>query len=92
MTIQCILFETLRVPLQVGGYIVINTSSLNDNPQLTTQGGNLMRILATLKTIATHRVTYRFLLVVAAATGATSASEHIGELETLLCALLTCLP
>lgn len=91
MTIQCILFETLRVPLQVGGYIAINTSSLNDNQQLTTRR-NLMRILATLKTIATHRVTYRFLLVLATATGLTSASEHIGELETLLCALLTCLP
>lgn len=51
-----------------------------------------MRILATLKTIATHRVTYRFLLVLAASTGLTSTSESIGELETLLCALLTCLP
>lgn len=51
-----------------------------------------MRILAILKTLATHRVTYRFLLVLAGAIGLTSGSEHIGELETLLCSLLTCVP
>lgn len=51
-----------------------------------------MRILAILKTLATHRVTYRFLLVLAAALGVTSGSEHIGELETLLCSLLACVP
>lgn len=51
-----------------------------------------MKLLAIVKTLATHRVTYKFLVVLAAAIGLTSGSEHIGELETLLCSLLTCVP
>lgn len=39
-----------------------------------------------------HRVTWRFLCVLAAAIGITHGTEHLGELETLLCSLLTCVP
>ncbi|UUB18480.1 hypothetical protein [Salmonella phage vB_SalS_PC192] len=51
-----------------------------------------MRLLSVLKTLATHRTTYKFLVVLAAAIGITSSVEHISELETLLCSLLTCVP
>ncbi|WAK44897.1 hypothetical protein pEaSNUABM57_00015 [Erwinia phage pEa_SNUABM_57] len=51
-----------------------------------------MKLLAIVKTLATHRVTYKFLVVLAAAIGLSSGAEHIGELETLLCSLLTCVP
>lgn len=51
-----------------------------------------MRLLTLLKTLATHRVTYKFLVVLAAAIGITHGTEHLGELETLLCSLLTCVP
>lgn len=56
------------------------------------QGGRSMRLLSVLKTLATHRVTYKFLVVLAASIGLASSAEHIGELETLLCSLLTCVP
>ncbi|AFK13487.1 hypothetical protein [Yersinia phage YpP-G] len=49
-----------------------------------------MRLLYVLKTLATHRATYKFLVVLAGTIGITSGSEHIGELETLLCSILTC--
>lgn len=49
-----------------------------------------MRLLSVLKTLATHRATYKFLAVLAASIGLASSAEHIGELETLLCSLLTC--
>ncbi|QDH48967.1 hypothetical protein vBEcoD226_1 [Escherichia phage vB_Eco_D226] len=51
-----------------------------------------MRLLSVLKTLATHRVTYKFLAVLAASIGLASSVEHIGELETLLCSLLACVP
>lgn len=51
-----------------------------------------MRILAILKTLATHRVTYRFLIVLAGAAGLTLSASDIGGLETLVCTLLTCVP
>lgn len=48
-----------------------------------------MRLLTVLKTLATHRVVYKFLVVLAASIGLASSAAHIGELETLLCSLLT---
>ena len=51
-----------------------------------------MRLLTVLKTLATHRVVYKFLVVLAASIGLASSAEHIGELETLLCSLLACVP
>lgn len=51
-----------------------------------------MRIIAIVKTLATHRVTYKFLAVLAASLGLASGAEHFGELETLLCSLLACVP
>jgi hypothetical protein len=51
-----------------------------------------MKLLAIIKNVATHRLTYRFLVVLAAAIGYTSSAEHIGQLEAVLCALLTCVP
>lgn len=37
-----------------------------------------------------HRVTYRFLLVLAAALGYSAVSDSLSGMETTLCALLTC--
>ncbi|AUO79640.1 hypothetical protein HOR40_gp50 [Pectobacterium phage PP74] len=51
-----------------------------------------MRLLSMLKTLATHRVAYKFLAVLAASIGLASSAEHIGELETLLCSLRACVP
>ena len=49
-----------------------------------------MRITAIIKTLATHRVTYRFLVVLLGSLGVTSGVQHIGQLEALLCLVLTC--
>ncbi|WGV38279.1 hypothetical protein SWJM03_00003 [Salmonella phage SWJM-03] len=49
----------------------------------------MMRLLIYL---LRHRVTWRFLVVLVASIGLASSAEHIGELETLLCSLLTCVP
>lgn len=49
-----------------------------------------MRITTIIKTLATHRATYRFLVVLLGALGITSGLEHIGQLEALLCVVLTC--
>lgn len=51
-----------------------------------------MRLLKILKTLATHRVTYRFLIVLAGATGLALTDADIGGLETLVCTLFTCVP
>lgn len=37
-----------------------------------------------------HRVTWRFLLVLAAALGYASLADQLGGLEATVCALLTC--
>lgn len=37
-----------------------------------------------------HRVTYRFLLVLAVALGFTSLNEDLSTLESTVCTLLTC--
>lgn len=37
-----------------------------------------------------HRVTYRFLLVLAGALGYSALSDSLGGLEATLCAVLTC--
>lgn len=47
-------------------------------------------MLRLLLTLMRHRVTYRFLLVLTAALGATALSGDIDQLETLVCTLLAC--
>ena len=37
-----------------------------------------------------HRVTWRFLLVLASAFGAAHLAEQLGRLETLVCSVLSC--
>lgn len=37
-----------------------------------------------------HRVTWRFLLVLAGAVGAAHLAEQLGGLETLVCSVLSC--
>ena len=49
-----------------------------------------MRLVAILKTLATHRITYRFLFVLLGSIGLTSGVQHIGQLEVLLCSVLAC--
>jgi len=44
--------------------------------------------LTIIKTLATHKATYRFLFVLGSAFGVTSGLQHIDQLEALLCALL----
>lgn len=46
--------------------------------------------LAIIKTLLTHRVTYRFLFVLGSAIGITSGMEHVSELETIICTILAC--
>ncbi|CDM21642.2 conserved hypothetical phage protein [Citrobacter phage CR8] len=46
-------------------------------------------VLKVLKTIATNRVTYRFLAAVLLAAGLTAGSEWAGKLETFVCAVVT---
>lgn len=43
-----------------------------------------------LLTLLRHRVTYRFLLVLAAALGVTTLAGDITQLEALVCSLVTC--
>ena len=43
-----------------------------------------------LLTLLRHRVTYRFLLVLAAALGVTTLTGNITQLEALVCSLVTC--
>lgn len=43
-----------------------------------------------LLTLLRHRVTYRFLLVLAAALGVTTLTGDIASLEALVCSLVTC--
>lgn len=43
-----------------------------------------------LLTLLRHRVTYRFLLVLAAALGVTTLTGYIAQLEALVCSLVTC--
>lgn len=47
-------------------------------------------MLRLLLTLMRHRVTYRFLLVLAGAIGLTAVSGDINQLETLVCTVLTC--
>lgn len=47
-----------------------------------------MRKLSLLKTLLTHKVTYRFLFVLGSALGVSSGLEHLGELETIICLVL----
>lgn len=46
-------------------------------------------VLKVLKTIATNRVTYRFLAAVLLAAGITAGSEWADKLETLVCSVVT---
>lgn len=43
-----------------------------------------------MKTLLTHRATYRFLLVLLGALGLTVATSDINQLEALVCSLVTC--
>ena len=43
-----------------------------------------------LLTLLRHRVTYRFLLVLAAALGVTTLTGDITQLEALVCSLVAC--
>ncbi|ALK86974.1 hypothetical protein [Yersinia phage vB_YenP_AP10] len=43
-----------------------------------------------LLTLLRHRVTYRFLLVLAAALGVTTLTGDITQLEALVCSLVSC--
>lgn len=46
--------------------------------------------MATLKKLLRSRVTWRFLLLLAGAFGATQLTGDLSQLETLVCAVLGC--
>ncbi|QHJ79913.1 MAG: hypothetical protein [Caudoviricetes sp.] len=46
------------------------------------------KTLRFIKTLLTHKVTYRFLFVIGSALGLSSGLQHLGELETIVCTLL----
>ncbi|QOC57603.1 hypothetical protein pEp_SNUABM10_00004 [Erwinia phage pEp_SNUABM_10] len=47
--------------------------------------------LRTVLSLLTHRVTWRFLLVLAGSLGAASLSQDLVQLETLVCSVVPCL-
>lgn len=47
-------------------------------------------MLRLLLTVLKHRVTWRFLLVLAATLGYSSYTNEIGQLATAFCSLLSC--
>lgn len=49
-----------------------------------------MRFTKTVVALLKHRVTWRFLLVLAGALGYSYINEDISKLEDLVCTLLTC--
>lgn len=44
----------------------------------------------TIAMLLTHRVTWRFLLVLAGSLGAASLSQDLVQLETLICSMVSC--
>lgn len=47
----------------------------------------MSKLLGIIKTLVTHRATYRFLVVLGSALGATFIIQHTDQLEVCLCAL-----
>lgn len=46
--------------------------------------------MSILKTLFTHRVTFRFLVVLGGALGLTAIAGDVSTLESLVCSILTC--
>lgn len=48
----------------------------------------MRRLLGIIKTLVTHRVTYRFLVVLGSALGSTLIVQYADQLEASLCAMV----